>query len=408
MQIDNIVASRQEEQLDFILKANNTNRKYPDNVCIHNLFEEQVQKTPDALAIVYEQTTMTYAELNYKANQLSYHLMANGVTNQSLVGIMIDNSPDMIISLLAVLKCGAGYVPLDVSYPSKRLAHMISNADIKLILTTAKLQGKVALNIKTILVDNQACYDHYLNTNPQIITSSQAVIYGLFTSGSTGLPKGVKLIHKAVSNLLSWYTERCDINQHSRILIISSFSFDLTQKNILGGLIAGAQIHLVNLIPFDSRHIVDTIYQQKITFINCTPSTFYSLIDEHIYINKLSSLSKIALGGEPIDTKRLISFIKVNPSAKIINTYGPTECTDIVCAYNLTEEDIIHHKSIPLGHVIQNTKMIILDDNMQPSGPNAVGEAYIGGLGVGLGYMHNQTLTEERFITHPIASLRAD
>lgn len=371
-----------------------------DEGCVHNLFEIQARKTPNSIAVSYKDNKLTYKELDDLSNAFCDYLSEKGFGYGSLIGIFVGDYILIVVAMLGVLKSGGAYIPLDTGYPVKKIADIIEDSNTSVVIAEERLIGLLPCSTQSILIDKVSLkLKDNANKTSLKIYSEVNTIYVLFTSGSTGRPKGVKLIHSAIVNLLNWYIAECNITPSSRILIISSFSFDLTQKNILGGLLAGATVYFVDINPFIPSEIVEAIFLHKITMINCTPSAFYALSDNAR--DKLFSLNMVVLGGEAINTKKLLKFINTYREVTILNTYGPTECSDIVCCHKITEEEIRENKIIPLGKQIQNTGLLILDDNFHECGINIIGEGYIIGVGVGIEYINNPILTSERFLQNP-------
>ncbi len=382
------------------IKAWNTNNlPYPEGVLIHELFEQQANLTPTLCAVRYNGYSLSYEELNQKANSLAHHLKELGIKPGAFVGIYLDYSINIVVSLLAILKTGAAYIPLDTYYPDDRVNYMLENANVTVVLTTSSSKNKFSENFTCIRVDEVNFPSPCNNLN--VTHEENHPIYILYTSGSTGKPKGALLYHKGVSNLLNFYIQKYGLTSKDKVLIISSFSFDLTHKNILSALLVGAEVHLIDIKPFDPRYIVTYIQENNITFFNCTPSAFYPLLEEASN-NELASLRWIFLGGEFIDTKVLKRFKKNLCESTIVNTYGPTECSDLICTYALTDADIENTEHVPVGSLLQNTRLIILDENNQPVEPGEAGEIYIGGAGVGGGYFNNPSQTAEKFVTNPL------
>ena len=364
--------------------------------CIHQLFEAQVKKTPHKVALRANYEEITYHQLNHQANILANFLKEKGVRRGEVIGVFIETSIEMLVAALAILKAGAAYLPIETSYPDNRIKYMLNQAGVKLVLTQEKLKRKISCN--AICVDNENLFSVNAKISLENINDPRDMIYVLFTSGSTGNPKGAILYHYSVSNLLDWYIKEFQFTQEDNILVFSSFSFDLTQKNILGGLISGATVYLVSPEQYDLIYFNELIRKEKITIINCTPSLAYPLIEDSENITKLKSLRYLLLGGEPISTQRLKKMTVLYPETVVVNTYGPTECADITCAYRLTEEDILTNRDVPLGRPIQNIEVIILDEYMQELPFGEIGEIYLGGVGVGGGYINAPELTKKAFI----------
>ncbi len=386
------------------------------NALIQQPFEAQAAATPDAPALFADGQTLGYAELNARANQLAHRLLALGVAPNDRVAICLERSADMVVALLGVLKAGGAYVPLDPGYPVERLAFMLADAKPAALLTHSSLIKQLSTtgtaSVPTIATDNDPSLAQQPATNPDpaalAITADHSA-YVIYTSGSTGQPKGATVFHRGLVNLLHWYANDYDFDSHDRVLVVSSFSFDLTQKNLFVCLFTGGELHLA-APQFDPAAIVATIAERGITTLNLTPSAFYALVDEAARRpGALASLRRVFLGGEPISVPRLAALGASYPKLEIINSYGPTECTDVVAAYRLPRESgeagaTYLYTTPPIGRPICNTQLYVLDARLQPVPIGAIGEIYIGGAGVGGGYLDRPELTAKRFIADPFAS----
>lgn len=389
-----------------VLDFNKNDKSFPETI-VTELIEKSCEKTPNSTAVVCGKKRISFEQLNTKASNLSFYLKEH-LTLENTIGILLDNSIEMIISLFAVLKAGAAYIPIDPSYPPKRVQYMLGKAGAKLLITTKNFNEYKFKNIKNIYLDD-ANINYYNNTNvpddnyviSKNINKAKKTIYILFTSGSTGNPKGASLNHSGVANLLDWYINSHQFNCKDKNYIVSSFGFDLSQKNILASLISGGELHIRDNNEFNPEEIINYIYANKISCVNCTPSALYSLVEHAAKITYFSSLRYIFLGGEPINTKLLQPFLEIFNTTKIVNTYGPTECSDLSCTYLLSFDDIHNHLTIPVGSPIQNTKILVLDDELNAMPIGSAGEIYLAGIGIGDGYVNNVSLTKERFLQNP-------
>ncbi|NEP87682.1 MAG: amino acid adenylation domain-containing protein, partial [Okeania sp. SIO2C2] len=393
------------ERHQLLVEWNDTAVNYPHK-CIHQLFEEQVEKTPDAVAVVFEDRQLTYRELNSRANQLARYLQKLGIKPESLVGICVERSLEMIVGLLGILKAGGAYIPIDPTYPSERISYMLENSQVQVLLTQSHLKitlpeypGRViALDSDWDVIATES------EENPISGVTPDNLIYIIYTSGSTGKPKGAGVYHRGFTNLVNWFSTDLEFTNSDRVMIISSVSFDLTQKNFYASLIVGGQLHLLPSPYYDTQLVSKLIERHKITWINCAPSVFYPLVElenESNFLN-LQSLRYVVLGGEPISVSRLWSLLQsVDFQAQIINSYGPTECTDVSTAYRLEDPASFLGKAIPIGRPIFNVEHFILSESLQLLPVGVVGELYIGGEGVGAGYLNRPDLNTERFLSNP-------
>ncbi len=392
----------------ILVEFNDSATDYPRDKTIVDLFEEQVAKTPNAIAVIFENQQLTYGELNRKANQLAHHLQTLAVKPEELVGLCVEASLEMIVGLLGILKAGGAYVPLDPHYPPERLTFMLSNAQAKVLLTQQKwLEQLPQLEQPIFCLDSDWSNISQLEQkNPTHIAQPNHLIYVIYTSGSTGKPKGSSIYHRGFTNLVNWFVTDFKLTAEDSVLVISSFSFDLTQKNFFAPLIVGGQLHLLLQRHYDPKSILQTVHEQKITWLNCTPSAFYPLCEpsENSTFQKLTSLRYVFLGGEPIYLTKLLPWLQSNAyQAKVVNTYGPTECTDICAVYPLDQPARFLEQTIPIGQPIYNAKLFILDKNIEPLPIGVIGELHIGGAGVARGYLNCPDLTAKKFIKNPFS-----
>ncbi|WP_141699581.1 non-ribosomal peptide synthetase, partial [Pseudomonas sp. BIOMIG1BDMA] len=366
---------------------------------VHSLFEAQALRTPDARAVQAGNGSLTYRELNERANRLAHHLRELGVQPDARVAICVERSAELIVGLLAILKAGGAYVPIDPNYPLERIHYMLHDSAPAALLVhsaTAHLAGEPGLPV--VDLDRNDAYTPNLH-NPQVAElTATHLTYVIYTSGSTGQPKGVMVEHQGVVNMLGWYLDDVGLNASDAVLLLTSHSFDLTQKNIFASLAVGATLHLADS-PFDPSSIVRQISDQAITHINLAPSAFYALIEADQQ-SALSQLRRVVLGGEPIKLSQL-EKLQV-PRPQFINSYGPTECSDVV-AWHAVDADLDSYGAtdIPLGRPLRNLTLYVLDAYGQLVPTGSVGELYIGGAGVARGYLNREALTAERFLDDP-------
>jgi len=399
------------ELTQLLTEWNRTVTDYPHDSTVVDLFEQQAAATPDHTAVVFQQTTLTYAQLNQRANQLARHLQTLAVQANDLVGLCVEASPEMVVGLLGILKAGGAYVPLDPNYPAERLAFMLENAQANVLLTQQKWLAQLPPLAQTVLcLDRDApSLAQQATENLPVRPQPEQLIYVIYTSGSTGKPKGTALYHRGFQNLVNWFIRDFGLTHTDRVLVISSFSFDLTQKNFFAPLLVGGQLHLLPPTPhYDPQRITGLVAEQQITWLNCTPSAFYVLLEpqEPATFNKLVSLRYVFLGGEPIALPRLATWLQADSChAKLVNTYGPTECTDICAAYTVERPALFlrQEQAVPIGKPIANVQLFVLDEHLAVLPIGVAGELHIGGAGVGQGYLHRSELTAEKFIPNPFS-----
>ena len=389
-----------DETRQLLVEWNQTSRSYPHST-ITTQIEAQVTRTPDAIAVRCGQATLTYAQLAARANALAHALQQQGVVRGDRVGLCLPRSLDLITAVLAVLKCGAAYVPMDTGYPADRLQHMADNAGMKLLLTQSSLRERMPQHGGGTLAIDDIDLDGGARPQP-VETDADDLLYVVYTSGSTGLPKGAGVLHRNESNLLQWYLREYGINGDDRVLVISAFGFDLTQKNLLGPLVAGACIVLPESDHYDHLEALNLIRTQQITLLNCAPSAFYPIVAAAQTPEHLHSLRVVLFGGEPIRMENLARWFEHSGyRAHIVNMYGPTECTDIAASYTVKRPQDFLTRAVPIGRPNDNVKLYVLDELKQPVPIGVVGELYIGGDGVGCGYINNDALTAEKFVSNP-------
>lgn len=373
---------------------------------VHERFAEQARKEPDRIALVCGADRLTYGELNSRANRLARYLKRNGVETESRVCICLEPGIEMIVAVLAVLKAGAAYVPLDPAYPDSRLVFMLNDCGARVLLTESRLlDGRLGSEqVRTLCVDVER--DEILRESPAddvVGISGENLIYVIYTSGSTGRPKGAGVTHGGFGNLVNWFISEFGLTERERALIISSFSFDLTQKDIFATLAAGGQLHFPASALYDPVEILATISDKEITLVNCTPSAFYPLVDTaKPGFQNLVPLKHVFLGGEPINVSRLREWATYS-AAEIVNTYGPTEATDTCSAFRLNDFEL-RAGAPPIGKPNDNAELLILDEHLNLVPQGVAGELYVGGAGVGRGYVNDPFTTAARFIPHPFSS----
>ncbi|MFI5406904.1 MAG: amino acid adenylation domain-containing protein, partial [Nitrososphaerales archaeon] len=397
----------QSERDQILNKWNITRVEYDRSQCIHKLFETQAEKNPSATAVIFAGKQLTYRELNHKTNQLAHYLQQHGVNPETLVGICIERSLEMIIGILGILKAGGAYVPIDPNYPKERIEFMLDDAKIKILLTQHNLISALAkTKIKTICLDNEwSTIAAFAKTNLVINNQSSDLAYVIYTSGSTGKPKGVMIEHRKVLNYINWLSSYCDIRTNKLIDCSSSLSFDLTVTTTIGPLVTGQTV----VICSDDIKKDPSLYHQylvdnKINLIKLTPSYFNNLLNVALESDGLQNLKRILLGGEAASKADIKKWLQIYPQHIIHNEYGPTETTVAVSEYALTDTTIHHTKDlVPIGKPAYNSTIYILNNQLQPVPIGILGEIYIGGVGLSRGYLNRQQLTNEKFIVDPFS-----
>ncbi|MEH1827041.1 MAG: amino acid adenylation domain-containing protein [Nostoc sp.] len=387
------------EQQQLLVEWNDTQVDYPQDKCIDQLFEEQVERTPDAVAVVFDNQQLTYHELNCRANQLAHYLRSLGVGADVLVGICVERSLEMVVGLLGILKAGGAYVPLDPEYPQERLRFILEDAQVSVLLTQQHLFEKLSeCQAQLISLDTNWQFISQLSQeNP--ITDVQAInlAYVIYTSGSTGKPKGVQISHKSVSNFLSAMQQRPGITEQDTLLAVTTISFDIAALEIFLPITVGASLVIARRdVTLDGRELFDLLVKSKATIMQATPATWRLLLDSNFQFSDL----KILCGGEALPWDLVNELLA--RSASFWNLYGPTETTiwSSVCQLESSES------LISIGRPINNTQIYILDQNLQPVPVGVPGELHIGGAGLAKGYLNRPELTQEKFIPNPFSGSR--
>lgn len=396
-----------EGQQDMLAEWNSTHADYPRDKCMHELFEQRASETPEVIAVVCGSQQLTYQEVNWKANQLANYLRKLGAGPDNLVGVSMYRSLEMIIGILGTLKAGAAYVPLDPAYPQKRLASMMEDVDLRVLLTTQDMLTVLPENkVRKICLDSDWPKIASENgDNLPAMASVKNLCYVIFTSGSTGKAKAAAVFHGGWTNLMHWFVTEFNVTFADKVLVISSFSFDITQRSIAMPLIVGAQLHLLASKHYDPALILQTISTQGITRMNCAPSTFYPLVENSKDASKLCSLRTLFLGGEAISASRIREWAESREcSTKVANVYGAAECSDVSTFYVLKNYGRYVETSVPIGKPIFNTQIYLLDESLNPVAFGLPGEICIAGDGVGYGYINDSTLTEQKFVANTFSA----
>jgi len=378
---------------------NNTNVEYDKSKTISMLFEEQSLKTPDRVALVFENHEMTYKELNEKSNSLAHFLRSKGIGRNDIVGIMVSRSLEMIISILAVLKSGGTYIPIDPEYPQDRIEYMLDNSHAKFLLTFENLKNKVNFKDKIFIeLKNTSIYSAK-STSLDNINHPNDSSYIIYTSGSTGMPKGVILTHKALSNLTNYcnnYIHYLKDDIYRTVVSITTVCFDIFIFETLISLQKGLKLVIANDEEKNVPHLLDRLIKNyNIQIIQATPSRMQFLVNNYKDIPALSNLDYITLAGEQLPLA-LVNQLKNISSATIYNGYGPSETTVFS-----TLTDVTDYKKITIGKPLYNTIIYILDKNLNIKPTGSIGELYIAGDGMGKGYLNNPDLTNKSFIPNP-------
>lgn len=398
IKISDINILSESEKNKILYEFNDNTLNYPKNKTISMLFEEQVEKTPNNIALVFEDQELTYKEVNEKANSLAYYLRNQlNINRNDIVGIMVNRSFEMIISILAVLKAGGAYIPIDLSYPKERINYMLTNSNSKILLTQKNLNNIDLNNILNIYLDNTDIYN-LPNTNLENINTPDDLSYIIFTSGSTGLPKGVMLTHKGLSNVTNYCNNNIEyLKENLKISIasITTISFDIFIFETLISLQKGLKIIIANQNEQTTPHLLNNLLEKyNVQAIQSTPSRMQLFLNDINNIPSIKNLKYIILAGEPLPSN-LVQTLHSFGDLSIYNGYGPSETTVFS---NITK---IENNIITIGKPLNNTQIYILDKYKNPVPIGITGEIYISGDGVGKGYINNKELTDKSFIPNP-------
>jgi amino acid adenylation domain-containing protein len=398
----------QAEQHQLLGEWNDSSLACPQDTSMHQLFEAQVARTPDAVAVVFEDQELTYRELNIRANQVAHHLQALGVGPEVLVGLYVERSLEMMVGLLGIIKAGGAYVPLDPAYPQERLTFILRDAQIAVLLTQQRLSARCSEHQTQIV-----CLDtdwemiaQESGTNPINKVTPNNVVYVLYTSGSTGTPKGVAVEHYQLCNYLHGISQRLALSNPASFATVSTLAADLANTMVFGALCTGGCLHVLSQeCVADPDIMADYFRHHSIDCLKIVPSHLAalqtSLPPEQVLPNRL-----LILGGESSRLDWVESLQRLAPGCAILNHYGPTEATVGALTYHMEENKRAPVTStLPLGRPLANVQIYLLDPHLQPVPIGVPGELYIGGASVARGYLNRPALTAEKFMPNPFSNM---
>ncbi|HKV09763.1 MAG TPA: amino acid adenylation domain-containing protein [Thermoanaerobaculia bacterium] len=391
-----VVLLSDAERHQILREWNDSAVPFPEDRTIHGLIEDQVDRAPGAVAVVAEEGELRYRELDILANRLAHRLRALGVGPESRVGICAERSLELVVGLLGILKAGGAYVPLDPEYPQERLAYMVEDSGLQVLLTQRRLAGRLAFpGVRLLELEEEGGRDG----RPGIGVDPDQAAYCIYTSGSTGRPKGVVVSHRSLANRLAFVQRTYPLTPEDRILQKAAFGFDVSVWEFFGPLAAGARLVLARPGGHrDPAYLVRFLAEQGITFVHFVPSMFKMLLAEP-GLERCTGLRSVLLGGEPLTPDVVEAFFARVPSL-VRNQYGPTEVT-IDVTERICRPDDPPRASIPLGRPIDNCDVLVLSRDLQLVPAGVVGELSLGGPGVARGYLDRPELTAERFVPHP-------
>ena len=382
---------------------NATDREYPGTECIHELIARQAAATPHAVAVVFEDERVTYAELDARANRLANHLRGLGVGPEVRVGVCAERSVELVVALLATLKAGGGYVPLDPGYPRDRLAYMLGDARVSVLLTQAHLAELIPPHgARTVLLDaDWPLIARESDEAPRTAVGPDHLAYVIYTSGSTGQPKGAENAHRGIRNRLLWMQEAFGLDGTDAILQKTPFSFDVSVWEFFWPLMAGARLVVAKPEGHrDPAYLARLIGQQGVTTLHFVPSMLQAFLEEPD-LSACAPLRRVVCSGEALPAELAARF-HTRLGAELHNLYGPTEAAVDVTWWACARGD--DRRSVPIGRPIANTQIHLLDARLNPVAPGVAGELYIAGVQVGRGYLERRGLTAERFVPDPFSA----
>lgn len=385
------------EKEKLFINWNTTEGPLPEKL-LHQLFESHAADRGEATALVFQKVRLSYADLNTRANQMAHTMIALCTQNDAPIAIALDRSPEMIVAMIAVLKAGGCYLPLDPSYPAERLAFMLEDSGAELIITRQSLLEQLPRSAaRTLCIDaDQASIASQPKHNPDLAVSQQQLAYIIYTSGSTGVPKGVAIAHCGLSNMAMAQIAAFGITSRSRVLQFASFSFDASVSEIAMALCSGAELHLPDEEQrFPGPSLLLYLEEAAITHLTLPPTALALLPRK-----PLPALEGLVVAGEPCPPA-LASFW--SKGRRFFNAYGPTETTVCATIAECSHADILTDEPLPVGRPIANTRLYVLDRNLQPTPTGTAGELHIGGIGLAREYLNRPELTAEKFIADPFS-----
>jgi amino acid adenylation domain-containing protein len=393
-----------ETELKLIESWNETGTGYPRDKTVDQLFEEQARATPDSTALAFQEQRLTYRELLGRVNQIAGCLISRGIKPGDKVGVCIERSPDLIASLLAILKCGAIYVPIDASYPLSRINFMCADADLALVLTNKAPAATMPAALPKLLIDEVASAPANFRSEEPSGRSAGQPAYIMYTSGSTGSPKGVIVPHRAIVRLVKG-SQFARFSPDETFLAFAPISFDASTLEIWGPLLNGGILALYPPVFESLEQFEETLTRHKVTTLWLTSGLFNTIIDRKPAA--LSAIRQLLIGGDVLSVAHVAKAQDLLPSTRIINGYGPTENTTFTCCYSIPRNlDASRCRSIPIGRPISNTRVFIFDDDLQLAPIGVPGTLYAGGDGLSLGYQNQPELTRQVFVRNPLPNGR--
>ena len=397
-----MLTDRERQQL--LVEWNDTRVDYPQDILLHQLFEAQVQRTPEAVAVQFDETRLSYRKLNERSNQLARYLRRMGVGPDTLVGVCMERSLELVVALYAILKAGGAYAPIDPEYPQERVAFMLQDSAPPVLLTQSVIAARLPEHKARVL-----CVDSHWElialedtANLAAVTTPDNLAYMIYTSGSTGRPKGAMNTHRGICNRLLWMQDQYQLTQADTVLQKTPFSFDVSVWEFFWPLLTGARLLVAQPGGHrDPTYLVKLIREHQVTVMHFVPSMLAMFLEEP-GVQDCRSLRQVICSGEALPFEVQEQFFR-SLSSNLDNLYGPTEAAVDVTYWNCQRES--KRKIVPIGRPVANTQVYVLDRNLQPVPIGVPGELYIGGVQVGRGYHNRSELTTERFIPDPFSGV---
>ncbi|WP_434753191.1 amino acid adenylation domain-containing protein [Paenibacillus amylolyticus] len=382
----------EDEKIQLLQSFNDTEKDYARDRTIHQLVEEQVQRVPEATAVVFEGQRLSYAELNERANRLARTLRSVGVLPNQLVGLMARRSLETVVGILAVLKAGGAYVPIDPEYPEERIRYILENSNAQLLLTQKELLQQVAFEGTVLAIDDKQAYNDD-GSNLEPASGPNDLAYVIYTSGTTGKPKGVMLEHRGLVSLKLMFADSLGITEHDRIVQFASLSFDASCWEMFKALYFGAALYIPTAETILDTHLFESYMNKHAITAAILPPTYSA----HLNPDRLPSLTKLVTGGSAVSAEFVQQW---KTKVHYFNAYGPTEASIVTTLWDADEEQS-QHRVIPIGRPLANHQIFILDAHLQLVPPGVDGELCVAGVGLARGYLNQPELTAEKFVEHP-------
>ncbi|HEU5232592.1 MAG TPA: amino acid adenylation domain-containing protein [Terriglobales bacterium] len=405
--ISELILLTEAERHQILVEWNSTYKDFSTDVCLHELVERQAQQTPDAIALIFRELRISYRELNERANRLAHYLSKLSAGPEVPVGVVMERSVDMVVALLAILKAGGAYLPLDIEFPQHRLAMLIEDSGVSLVLTQEHLLDRLSMcAARTVAIDTSR--DEITReqaSNPKKTAKPDNIAYAIYTSGSTGKPKGVLNVHAGIVNRLLWMQDAYQLTSDDRVLQKTPYTFDVSVWEFFWPLITGATLVVAEPGGHrDPQYLIELIQLESITTLHFVPSMLQIFLEAR-GVEDCTSLKRVICSGEALPIEVQKRFFE-RSNAELHNLYGPTEAAVDVTSWKCTTD--WDGSTVPIGRPIANMKIHILDRNFQPVPIGVAGELHIGGVGLARGYLNRPELTAEKFIPDPFGIAPSD